>query len=555
MNDVRERAAAAMQALPMVHRITLVAVGVGLIMATVAFATWITTPEMTILASQLSDADLAEVVDELETAGVTYEIGNGGTSVLVPRDELYSTRARMASAGVVTGDGSGGGWEILDESGIAVNQDQMEINIQRALEGELSRTLTEMDGVDAATVHLVRPEERLFTEQQQPATASVLLDTRRSLTPDEVEAVVFLVSSAVEGLETGAITVADVDGVVLHAPGDAGGAAGANRQLRQTRDFELALADDIQRLLTTATGSSASVVVRASLDFDETTVSQRILDPQSQVAISEQDVQERYEGVEPVTTGVVGVAGGPVDGGDAEATTDYERSEILREYGVSETTTTTSQAPGRVDGLSVAIVMDDGSLTGAAVPAEDEVAALVAAAVGLDEARGDTVAVTAVAFPAAAEVEEPVGTGLASTAVDMASRIAAIIVFLIVAVALFLMSRRRDRGQGTIELDAAPRQGLPPGEPAPELVRGDDGLTYAIEDGERVLIADAVAAGGGGGGAGGLGPVEGPALGRRTPPKPPVPPDDTARREVEAMVERQPEEIANLLRGWLADAS
>lgn len=540
MNEVRARATQAFAALPMVHRVTLVAVAIGLVMGSVAFASWISAPEMTILASGLDDADLAQVVDELEAGNVNYEIGAGGSSVLVDRDQLYTVRAQMATSGIVTGDQQDG-WEILDDQGIAISDFQQQANYQRALEGELSRTLTAMDGIDAATVHLVLPEDRLFTEQQEQRTASVLLDTSRGLGPDEVEAVVFLTSSAVEGLESGGVTVADADGTVLHSPGETGGVTtGANRQLRETREYEQAIAGDIQRLLTTATGSTASVVVRANLDFDATETSQRTLDPDGQVATSEQTIDEEYTGNDPTDEGVVGIDGGPVDGAAAGASTDYKREEVLREYGVSETTTTTVQAPGKVDGLSVAIVMDDGTLTGVTVPEEAEVAELVAAAVGLDEARGDSIAVSRVPFPEATDAEMA-ESGLAGSTIDLASRIGAVAVFVVVAVALFLMSRRRD--------SAAPE--VLEGSNLPELAAGvmpTAGEVPMLDDGdafgdERVLHADAR-------------PVDDElALGRRTPPTPPVPPDDTARREVEALVERQPEEIANLLRGWLADTS
>jgi flagellar M-ring protein FliF len=428
----------------------------------------------------------------------------------------------------------------LDSQGIAISDFQQQTNYQRALEGELSRTLMAMAGIDAATVHLVLPEDRLFTEQQEARSAAVLLDTGRTLDADEIEAVVFLVSSAVEGLETGGVTVADAKGSVLHAPGDSGGSTtGASKQLRETREYETSLAADIQRLLTTATGSAASVVVRASLDFDSTQTAVRTFDPDSQVAMSEQLIDETYEGTGAVDAGIVGIDGGPIEGATGDAT-NYNRSEVLREFGISETTTTTTQAPGRIDGLSVAIVMDDGSISGATVPSEDDVSSLVAAAVGLDVNRGDSIAVTRVAFPAA-DVADGDAADAPMDVSALAGQVGAVVVLIIVALALLLMSRRRDKG--------AKKKDGGDAEMSSELVARQDATLGAIQastpvDGaERVLSANAKQ-------------VDAIADGARlTPPVRAAMPDGTARREVEELVDKQPEEIANLLRGWLADAN
>ncbi|MFT4744884.1 MAG: flagellar M-ring protein FliF [Nitriliruptoraceae bacterium] len=539
MDDARDRFSRYFVALPIAHRVTVIAAAIGLVMAAIVFGSWVTRPEMTVLANGLDGTSLSSVIDDLEASNTPYQIGGGGTTVMIPRDLLYTTRARLASSGIAAGD-TAEGWEILDSQGIAISDFQQQTNYQRALEGELSRTLMAMAGIDAATVHLVLPEDRLFTEQQEARSAAVLLDTGRTLDADEIEAVVFLVSSAVEGLETGGVTVADAKGSVLHAPGDSGGSTtGASKQLRETREYETSLAADIQRLLTTATGSAASVVVRASLDFDSTQTAVRTFDPDSQVAMSEQLIDETYEGTGAVDAGIVGIDGGPIEGATGDAT-NYNRSEVLREFGISETTTTTTQAPGRIDGLSVAIVMDDGSISGATVPSEDDVSSLVAAAVGLDVNRGDSIAVTRVAFPAA-DVADGDAADAPMDVSALAGQVGAVVVLIIVALALLLMSRRRDKG--------AKKKDGGDAEMSSELVARQDATLGAIQastpvDGaERVLSANAKQ-------------VDAIADGARlTPPVRAAMPDGTARREVEELVDKQPEEIANLLRGWLADAN
>lgn len=538
MDDLRDRVQGFLGALPVAHRIGLGAAGIGLIMASVVFLSWVTAPTMTVLSSGLNADDLAAVIDELEVVGVPYEIGAGGTTVMVPQDTLYATRARMAQSGVVAGV-DGEGWELLDNQGIAVSQDRQDIDFQRALSGELQRTLSAMDGVRAATVHLVLPEDRLFTEQQEPTTASVLVDTARPLGDAEVEAITFLVASAVEGLTTNEITVADASGVVLHAPGDATGSSLMGKQLQQAREFEQSLAADVRGLLLQATGSTASVVVRAQMDFDTTTIETQSYDPETQVVDSEQLKDETWEGASPDVEGIVGVDGGPLPDEAANGGGTYDSSEQLTDYLVGSTVQRTEAAPGRVDGMSVAIVMDDGSLTGATVPDAGQVESLVAAALGLDLIRGDQVAITTVPFP-----EAPEAAPTAAAAADMlamAPQVAGGVVLLLVAVWLFLMSRRRDdQGAPGTEL-TAPGAGLSQDDLQLLLQasRSDDPDVAARA--ERVLVAEARPTG------------DIPA--RKTKFVPPEPPDDTARREVEHLVETQPEEIANLLRGWLADAT
>ncbi len=500
--DVKARFSAFVRTLPTAHRVGIVAAIAVLVMASVVFARWITTPTYTLLYSGLDDAAVAEVVQELDGLGVAYRL-EGGARILVPRDQLYETRASLASAGVA-GKTTPPGYELLDDQGLSISDFRQKVDYQRAVEGELAKTLMAMDGIDRASVHLAIPEEELFAEQRKPVTASVLVGTNRTLDEAEVEAITFLVSSSVEGLDASNITVADASGAVLHAPGDAAGSTVlTSRQQRQTREFEQALSEDLSSLLTRVTGGTpASVVVRASMNYDESETQTETFAPDSQVALKEQTSQEDYEGTGAGAdqAGVVGVDGGPLPDAAGQDST-YTREEVLREYGVDKIVGRTVAAPGRVERLSVAIVMDDGSQTGAAIPSLPEIEQLAAAALGLDEERGDVVAVSILPLPAAeaAPVEEEPEGGL----LDLLPEAVAVLVLLIIAVALFLMSRRRK----TAVL------------PVPE---------QYVDDATELLYE----------------------------PEPVEPPDAQARalqREVTELVERQPEEIALLLRSWLAD--
>ena len=506
MGDVKQRITDFVRHLPAAHRVVIVAAVAAVAMLGVFFLRWVTTPSYTVLYSGLDDKTLASTIDGLEAAGVPYELEGGGSRILVPRDELYETRAALAAEGIA-GAASPPGYELLDEQGLSVSDFRQRVDYQRALEGELSKTLLAMDGVRGATVRLVLPEEELFTERQEPVTASVLLDTARELEQTDVEAVQFLVSSSVEGLAVDQITIADAGGTVLAAPGDgAGGSAGGvgNRQMRQTREFEQALAADVQKLLEGTGGAPASVVVRAALNYDETQTETERFGPDAGVVLKEQTSGEDFQGTGANPGGAVGVDGGPVTDTAGQEST-YTKDDVLREYGVDRVTSTTTAAPGRVEKLSVAIVVDDGSLTGAAVPTNAQITELVTAALGLDEARGDAVAVQAVPYPAPEEAEEPATGGV----VSLLPQIVAAIVLLLVAIALFLMTRRRNKA------------GRRKAEPVIEELDYEDEVPDLEELPEREPLPE-------------LGP-------------------DPLQSDVTELVERQPEEIATLLRSWLAD--
>lgn len=514
---MRSRFSEIVRALPLAHQVLVGVAVLALALGALALLRWVSTPSYTLLYSNLDDTALAEVVDRLEQDGVSYRIEAGGSRVLVAQGDVHRVRARLAAAGI-EGTVTPPGFELLDGQGLSVSDFRQRVDYQRALEGEMARTLTAIEVIDSAQVHLVIPEEPLFAEDEKPVTASVLVATTRELTAGEVETVTFLVASSVEGLEPGDVTVADVDGRVLQAAGqqDERGAIG-NRNLRLTREYEAALAADVRRLLDTAAGAAvASVVVRAQLDFDEQSTESETYVPESAVTTREQTIDETFTGAGAPPGGTVGVDGEiqPVAGEDY----DYARSEATREFGVDRTVVRTVTAPGAIESLSVAVVIDDGSLTGAAVPPAADVEELVSAAIGLDTGRGDTLAVTTVAFPApeaeAEEAEPAAGPAAGLNPLDLIPQAVGAVVLFVVAAALLMMSRsgrRKPSPQPALEASGAEQPALPgglPDERSPALVGA---------------------------------PTEAPAG------------EGSLRPEVVDLVQRQPEEIAVLLRSWLAD--
>lgn len=502
--EFRQRLGAMIRSIPVAQQVGIVVALIVLILASIMFFRWVTTPSFTVLYSDLEGSQVQAVIDELESQGVPYRLEAAGTQILVPRSQVYEVRAAMAAAGI-QGTVVPQGYELLDGQSLTITDFQQRVAYQRALEGEIAKTLMAMEPIESATVHLVIPEEPLFEEERKPTTASVLVAPVRPLTDAEVESIISLVSSSVEGLEASNVTVADASGTVLHAAGeDSTGAGMGSRALRQTREFETLLAQDLSSLLTTVLGPGrASVVVRAQLDFDQRMSESETFGKEEPLALKEQTMEEEFTGAGAAPGGALGVDGGVVATGDGEY--EYTKNETLREYGVDRVVTSITEAPGSIERLSVAVVVDDGSQTGATPISVDDVERLVAAAVGLDTLRGDLVEVSAIPFPAADDaptaVEEPEESPIQAHLAEIAGGA----LLLIVALSLLFMGRSRRRRP----VEAALKPAL---EPAPTLEALPVGAPEAV-----------------------------------------VPAEPNIHEDVVDLVQSQPEEIAALLRSWLAD--
>lgn len=478
-----------------------VGVGAALVVAAVAvgwFANWVNTPSFSVLYSDLPESQVSQVTQSLDSAGIPYRLDAGGRTVLVPRESVYQVRADLAGEGI-QGEVVPQGYELLDSQGLTVSDFRQRVDYQRALEGELSRTLAAMTDIGSATVHLVIPDEALFAEDQEPVTASVLLDPTGTLDEADIEAITLLVSSSVEGLEPSMVTVADTKGTVLHAGGEENVTSTGNRQMRMTQDFEDAMVKDISSMLATVLGSGrASVVVRAELDYDERSTESETYTPDSATPIRQQTIDETFTGAGSSPLGTVGVDGASL-GTDSDTPVDYSRQEDTTEYGIDKLVVRSVEAPGTVERLSVAVVLDDGSLTGATAPDVKTVEALVAAAAGIQDDRGDSLEVSAAPFPKPDDIqadEEPEASG---GIMDLVPTIVGSVLLLVVAAGLFLMTRSK----GGKDDSSAPVAAL-------------GGATYYEP---------------------GFDPSQFQGM----------------TSDVIQLVERQPEEIATLLRSWLAD--
>lgn len=375
--------------------VTIVGV-IALVVGGFFFATWAAKPAYSPLFSNLSSADAGAIVEELSAEGISYELADGGQTVLVPKESVYELRVKLSGKGLPAEADTG--YSLLDKQGITTSEFMQQVSYQRALEGELAKTIGAIDGVKTANVHLVIPQKDVFSDDEKKPTASVLVteQTGKQLDPGQVQAIVHLVSASVEGLDADQVTVADANGTVLSTGGGESSAAAGDLRSKQTTEYEQRLNSALQTMLTSVVGPGHSVVkTTADLDFDETeTKTQRYTAEEDTPPLSQHRKTETYNGTGNTTGGVLGPDNIQVPN-NANGDGTYTSTDETTNNAVGVVTETRKSAPGSVRKLSVSVLLD--STTATAINTAD-VERLVSSAVGLDTERGDTIAVTAMPF-------------------------------------------------------------------------------------------------------------------------------------------------------------
>jgi flagellar M-ring protein FliF len=392
----------------------------------------VTSPQMTPLFTDLNYDDSSAIVKELERQGVQYELRNDGNIVMVPNDRV--ARLRMALAGNGLPKGGGVGYEIFDKSDVLGTTSFVQnVNNLRALEGELSRTIRALDRVQAARVHLVMPERPLFSRDKVEPSASIVLKVRGTLEPQQVRAIRHLVASAVSGLKPQRVSIVDEAGHLLAdgAGDDANGGEVTADERRMA--FEKRLRDQIETIVSSVVGPGrARVEVSADFDFNRITQTSDKYDPEGRVVRSSQTREESSATNDnrenQVTVGNEIPGGGnqqrqqPGAAPDANATPrdQSKKTEEIVNYEISKTTKTEVIEGGRVNRISLAVLVDGtyskndkGEVTYQARSKEeiDQITALVRTAIGFDQKRGDQVEVVNLRFAEmpANPITEPTG--------------------------------------------------------------------------------------------------------------------------------------------------
>ena len=377
------------------------------------------------LFANLNGEDAGEIVRRLKEQKVPYQLAADGKAILVPADKVYDLRLTLASEGLPQGGGVG--YEIFDRKNFGMTEFVQKLNYQRALQGELARTIGQLAGVEQARVHLAIPEKSLFKENEKPPTASVVLRMKanRSLRESEVQGIVHLVSSSIEGMDTEHVTVLDSRGKVLSKSGttDPSGRM-SSAMLEVQRGYERNLEERLQSLLDKVVGSGRSAArVTATFNFKQVEKFEERYDPETTAVRSEQRSEEKG-GSTTTAAGVPGVQTnlGRTAPAPSTASGGASKSDETFNYEVSRSTARTIEPVGTVEKVSVAVLVDGKYETPAAAkegssakakylprtPEElQKIEALIKSAVGYNTERGDQVTVANIPFQDTGEGAEP----------------------------------------------------------------------------------------------------------------------------------------------------
>lgn len=364
---------------------------------------------MSPLYTGLSMEDSAKIVGELDKSGVPYELQGNGTQISVPTDKVLRLRLTMAEQGIPSG-GSIVGYEIFDKAeSFGSSNFVMNINMMRALEGELARTIGSLAGIENARVHLVVPKRELFTRDKEKPSASVTIKMRsgKALEAQEVNAITHLVSAAVPSLESSKVTIVDSNGKLLaRGDGDSAlsGAAGNAAEYRIT--YETRVQQTLEDLLERVIGiGKVRISVAADINFDRTVINSEKYDPDGQVARSVQSNNQKENatdkaGKDGVTVGNNLPQGAAGNEGNTSSNKDSSNSGEVTNYEISKTVQNQVKEAGNLNKISVAVLVDGTYLEDKdgkknyTPRSEDELKqlkALVSSAIGYDEKRGDKI--------------------------------------------------------------------------------------------------------------------------------------------------------------------
>ena len=362
---------------------------------------WGGRPDLVPLFTDLESKDAGEIVTKLKEMKVSHEIGANGTAIMVPSKDVYRIRLELSSQGLPRGNK---GFEIFEQSKFGATEFQNKVNLVQALQGELARTIEQMPEVEKSRVHIVLSEDSLYKKNEKPATASIMLKLRPStqLSREQVKGIVNLVAHSIQGLKPENITVIDQMAHVLNDQNDAVGTVGAGTltQIEMTKKVQEGLQKNIQSLLEQVLGpNKAAARVNVELSFDQRTMDRQVFEPvvdDKGIVRSSQELNENFKGTSSPSGGVPGTASnipGYVTSG-TPGQSEYEKKEVTRNYEINETKEKIVATPGSVKRLTVAVVVDS-SVNKAQ---QDSIAKIVASAIGVNAARGDTVSVESMPF-------------------------------------------------------------------------------------------------------------------------------------------------------------
>lgn len=398
-------------------RFVFIILAAAFISVIVALLFWAKSPDYRVLYSNISDEDGGAIVAQLTQMNVPYSFQEGGGAIMVPADRVYEARLKLAQQGLPKGGQVG--FELLDQEKFGLSQFNEQINYQRALEGELARTIEKLGPVRSARVHLAIPKQTLFVREQKSPSASVTLDLNagRLLDADQVNAISWLISSAVPGLNADNVTLVDQRGNLLT---QRGAQAIQTNQLKYISEIEADYRQRIQAILAPVVGAAnVKTQVTAQVDFTTHEQTAEQYQPNSapeKMAIRSRQINSSEQGSKAGPGGVPGAlsnqppvpTSAPIDqppatdkpqtGADGVAipTLPFSRQkDETTNYELNRTLIHTKRSPGTIERLSVAVVVnyqpdEEGKPVALSKEQMEQIQALVKEAMGYSSERGDS---------------------------------------------------------------------------------------------------------------------------------------------------------------------
>ena len=351
------------------QKISIALTGIVVIVGLTSLLLWSNKPQMKLLYGGLAEKEAGQVLSALEEGGIKYEIGGGGRSIYVPSDKVYKARMDLAAKGLPTSGGVG--FEIFDRTNFGISDFVQRTNYFRALQGELARTISQVQGVRSARVLVVVPENRLLLRGDEThPTASVFVDTgTTSLNVSSISSIRSLVANAVQGLRQQDVSVVDNQGQVLSDELNSDPQLGSSSsQMKYRQQIENYLSTKVETMLSTVLGIGNAVVrVSADVNSESATVVEEKFDPENQIARTENLTEDNTNTMEKVdgAGGAVGVAQNTPQQGAAGADSSGKptknstttKTSRTQNYEINRTTTNTIKNPGTITRVTAAVFL------------------------------------------------------------------------------------------------------------------------------------------------------------------------------------------------------
>lgn len=404
----------AFKSFSLIQKIAIIGGTAAILIAIIILVLWANKPVYKTLYGNLDETSRNQIEEYLQDKDIPYRLLDDGKTIAIPEEEVYETRIDLAKEGIPKIGGAG--FELFDRSSFGMTEFMQNVNYQRALEGELARTIASLDEVESARVHLSIPKDRLFVTKDTESKAAVVIDLAENtdITRDQVKSIAFLVSGAIKGLAPENVQIVDTSGRLLsefltdeNAP-----LLLTQTQLEYQNKVERELEEKLFTLLTSALGPGNAIAkVSVELNYDKKTVKSEHFDPDP-VLRSRQSIEINSINTALSPQGIPGVEPNLAEPDlfEQNVRSEYNKTEDTQNYEVGRTVTEEKKAIGDIKRLTVAVVVNDkqavveenGKRRISLVPRSDDelkrIENIVAMAVGYNEARGDKIEVANIPF-------------------------------------------------------------------------------------------------------------------------------------------------------------